>query len=128
MPIREDPNQQKWYSIWGLSPYMPNYYRTLFKYSKSLFLGMQRPDLIEHLDKQLIKIEQKMGTGMGYIFWVYENLPALNSFTKSLNPAFSDNYIYKHQIATWFQEIEDWVFQTLVELEPHIRFTQQRQM
>jgi len=126
MVLRLDVNESKWTAIWGLSPFMPQYNRTLFKYARSLFASMNRTDLIEDLDQKLALIEKKMGTRMAYVFWVYENLPALNSFTKSRNPTYEDHYIHKHTIATWFQEIEDWIFEKLVELEQYIRFTQQR--
>jgi len=128
MAIRSDPNEQKYWTLWQLSPFMPNYFRQLFKYSESIFRGMQREDLIEELKQKIKNIEQKMGVPIAYVYWVYENLPALNSFTKSKNPEYEDTYIYKHTLKQWFEEIEDWIFEKLIELEPEIRFTQLRSM
>ena len=128
MVLREDINQVKFLSIWQLSPMMPMYHRTLFKYSKALFIAMYRKDLAEDLDQQLIKIAEKMGTNIGFVYWIFENMPALNSFTKSKNPKYSEGYIYKYTMAEWFNEIEDWVFEALIQIEPQIRFTQLKPM
>lgn len=124
MPLREDINQLKYSSIWQLSPLMPNYYRTLFKYSMALFNSMGRSDLTKELQEKIDTIAIRMGTTISFVYWVYENMPALNSFTKSKNPRYEDGYIYKYTIAQWFQDIEDWVYESLIEIEPKIRFTQ----
>ena len=124
MPVREDINQTKYLSIWQLSPFSPQYYRTFFKYTRALFISMRRRDIVEELDEKLKNIESKMGTNIGYIYWVFENMPSLNAFTKSRNPKYQQGYIYKHTMAQWFQEIEDWVFENLIQIEPQIRFTQ----
>src|SRR4030065_1333515 len=123
MVIRTSPDELKWFSIWQLSPYMPGYYRQLFKYSTSLFRGLGKEELVQELETKITFIATEMGRPIQYVYWVYDNLPALNSFTKSMNPKYEDGYIYKHTIKRWFDEIEDWVFNKIVELEPEIRFT-----
>ncbi len=128
MVIRQDVSESKWWAIWQLSPFMPNYHKQLFKFSKSLFNGLFRQDLSEELDKQLAVIERRMGVPISYVYWTYENLPALNSFTKSRAVGAQGKYIYKHTMKTWLEKIEDWTFDQIAQLEPEIRFTQLKVM
>lgn len=102
----------------------PNYFDTLFKYTKAFFFGLQHPELIIELEKMIKEeVEDKMGTPISFVLMVYENLPYLNSFTKSRNPAYENMYIYKYTIREWLNVIEKWIYQKLAELEGEIRFT-----
>ncbi len=127
--IREDINQVKYALIWKLSPFQPNYWETLFKYTRAFFYGMDRQKLITELDTKIkVGVEDKMGTPIHFVLMVYENLPCLNSFTKSRNPSWENMYIYKYTIREWLTEIEDWIYQKLTEIEPEIRFTRMREL
>jgi len=127
--IRSDPNEQKYYTIWKLSPFQPNYWETLFKYSRAFFYGMGHQEFIDELDRLIkIEIEDKMGAKIQFVLMVYENLPFLNSFTKSRNPMYENMYIYKYTIREWLTNIEDWIYERLAECEPEIRFTKLKEM
>ena len=119
-----DINAEKWFSCWKINPLAnPDYYETLFRYFKSLCAGMKRVDLIIELDRLIEeKVESPMGSPLSAVLWVYKNLPALNSFTKSNNLDYVNEYVRKYELKTWLDEVEGWVFDRLVELEPQIRF------
>lgn len=122
--IRTDPNELKWHMIWKLSPFQPNYWGTLFKYSKAFFDSMGKQELIKELDEQIrVKIEERMGARISYVLMVYENMWSLNSCTRSQNPQVQERYIYKYTIREWLTEIEDWIFEQMNLLESEIRFT-----
>ena len=127
--MREDVNQIKYYTIWKLSPFQPNYWETLFKYTKAFFIGMGHPELVAELNKKIrLEVEDKMGTEISFVLMTYENLPFLNSFTKSKNPELENLYIYKYTIREWLTGIEDWIYEQLGNLEPEIRFTRAKEM
>lgn len=119
-----DINAEKWFSCWKINPLAnPNYYESLFRYFKSLCAGMNRYDLITQLDTLIkTKVEEPMGANIAAVLWVYKNLPSLNSFTKSNNPDYPGEYVRKYELKTWLDEVEGFVFDKLVELEPSIRF------
>ena len=123
--IKRDINELRYNSIWLLSKEgNPDYYKALLKNAKAFFYGMDRMDLIEELTKIIkTKIENVMGANIQSILLTYKNLPALNSFTRSRNPLYADINIFKHTIESWLDEIEEWVFQQAIILEPEIRFT-----
>jgi len=119
-----DINAEKWFSCWKINPLAnPDYYETLFRYFKSLCAGMKKFDFIIELDKMIKKkVEEPMGASIAAVLWVYKNLHSLNSFTKSNNPDYPAEYVRKYELKMWLDEIEGWVFDKLVELEPSIRF------
>lgn len=101
----------------------PDYYTMLFRNAKAFFYGMQRPDLSEDLDYIIKeKIEKIMGANISSVLLTYKNLPTLNSFTRSKLHQFKNYNIYKYTIQGWLDEIENWIFQQVIELEPQIRF------
>ena len=127
--IREDPNQYRWQAIYSLNEFQPKYWHTLFKYAESFFGAMRRPELIDEMTKMIrVKVEIPMGSPIYLILYTYDNLPSLNAFTRSLNPAFEGKYIYKYTIESWLKEIERWIFQRIMEIEPTIRFTRIKEM
>jgi hypothetical protein len=96
----------------------------LFRNAKGFFYGMNRPDLADDLDYIIKeKIEKVMGTEISNILLTYKNLPTLNSFTRSKQHQYSRINIYKYTIQTWLDEIETWIFKTIMSLEEQIRFT-----
>ncbi len=122
--IREDINQQKLITIWRLSDMQPKYWETLFKWSKAFFYGLDRQDLIEELDRLIrVNIENRFAQPIDMVLYVYENLQALNSFTKIRHSDSDIVQVYKWQIRRWLKEIEDWIYQNITDLEPQIRFT-----
>lgn len=124
MSLTYDVNAEKWFSCWKIDPLAnPEYHETLFRYFKSLAAGMGRADLVAKLNDLIHeKIERPMGSTYQAVLYVYKNLPTLNSFTKSKNPDFPEEYVYKYTIKGWLDEIEAWIFDTLVTLEPLIKF------
>lgn len=124
MSYSYDINAEKWFSCWKLNSLAnPEYYEQLFRNFKSLVAGMGRTDLIYELNEKLHeKIEKPMGTTYQSVLYVYKNLPSLNAFTKSLNPEYPTEYVRKYTIKTWLEEIEEWIFNELVSLEPLIKF------
>lgn len=126
MPIvKRDNNELRLNSILLLpKSHNPDYYAMLFKNTKSFFYGMQRPDLVEDLNYLIKKkIEEVMGADIQEVIITYKNLPSLNSFTRSKLVQYQNINIYKFQIQRWLDEIEEWLFQKVLELEPEIRFT-----
>ena len=124
MSLTYDINAEKWFSCWKLNPLAnPEYYEQLFRYFKSLAAGMKKIELIYELNELLVeKIEKPMGASYQSVLYVYKNLPTLNSFTKSNNPEFPEEYVRKYTIKKWLDEIEAWIFDELVKLEPSINF------
>jgi len=124
MSFGYDIKSEKWLSLWKLNPLAdPDYHDKLFKYFKSLCMSMNRIDLIMELDYKIKEgVEDKLGTNINLALWVYKNLPALNSMTRSRNPAYKTEYVYKLEIKMWLDNIESWIFGQLVEFEPTIRF------
>jgi len=124
MSLTYDINSEKWFSCWKLSKIgHPEYYEDLFKYFKSLVIGMNKEELVEELEYLLkSKIEEPMGAPYQSVLYVYKNLPSLNAMTKSNNPEYPDEYVRKYTIKAWLEEIETWIFRQLVSLEPHIKF------
>jgi len=123
--IKRDNNELRYNSIWLLSKEgNPDYYKQLIRNAKAFFYGMGRPDLIEELNQYIkTEIEDTMGTNINNILITYKNLPYLNSFTRSKNPAYADINIYKYTIEEWLDKIEAWIFEQAIQLEPEIRFT-----
>lgn len=124
MSLTYDINSEKWFSCWKLNPLAnPDYYESLFRYFKSLAAGMNKHELIATLDELLKeKIEKPMGSSYQSVLYVYKNLPSLNAFTKSNNPEYPDEYVRKYTLKAWLDEIEAWIFDQLVILEPQINF------
>lgn len=88
---------------------------------------MIRGDLVEELSSMIkIEIEDPMGSSWEAVLFTYRNLPALNSFTKSLNPEYPNEYVRKYELKMKLDKIERWIFQQLVGMEQNIRF-QERQ-
>ena len=126
--IRRDINEVRFNSLWLLSKQEPSYYADLFKNAKAFFYGMGRADLVDEMEAMIKReIEQVMGSSIELILYVYKNLPYLNSFTRSKNPLYADIDIYKYTLTSWLNEIEKWVFQQAVMLEPQIRFSSRTQ-
>jgi len=122
--IKRDVNELRYNSIWLLSKEDPNYYANLFKNTKAFFYGMGKEDLAKEMDVKIKnQIEEVMGTSIELILYVHKNLPFLNAFTRSKNPLYADINIYKYTITAWLNEIEQWIFQNVIELEGEIRFT-----
>ena len=122
--IKRDVNELRYNSIWLLSKEDPNYWANLFKNTKAFFYGMDREDLVKEMNEQIkTRIEEVMGTSIELVLYVHKNLPFLNAFTRSKNPLYSDINIYKYTITNWLTEIEQWIFQNVIELEGEIRFT-----
>ena len=119
MSYTYDIKAEKWLSIWKLFPQDPDYYERLFKYFKSLCASAKKWTLIDDLDHL---IREKMGTTLPIILYVYKNLPYLNAMTKSQNPDYPYEYVYKHDIKAWLDEIEAWIFRRCVDMEKDIRF------
>jgi len=124
MSLTYDINSEKWFSCWKLNPLAnPEYYEQLFKYFRSLVVGMDKSELIYELNELLAeKIEKPMGASYQSVLYVYKNLPSLSAFTKSNNPEFPDEYVRKYTIKKWLDEIEAWIFEQLILLEPNIKF------
>ena len=124
MSLSYDINAEKWFSHWKLNPIAnPDYYEMLFRYFKSMVAGMGRRDLILELDSMITeKIEKPMGASYQAVLYVYKNLPSLNAFTKSRNPEYPDEYVHKYTLKQWLDEIQTWIFDQLVMLEPNINF------
>ncbi len=123
--IRREQSELRFNSLWLLEKQNnPDYHIQLFKNAKAFFLGMKRPDLLEDLNF-IIKerIEKIMGTPISQILITYKNLPYLNSFTRSKNPLYTGQNIYKYTLQEWLDDIETWIFQKAMELEGEIRFT-----
>ena len=123
--IKRDNNELRYNAIWLLDKGTdPDYYKNLIKNTKAFFYGMNRSDLNRELDKQIHNlIERRVGVDINALLLIYKNLPYLNSFTKSRIAGKQDKYIYKFTIEKWLDEIEKWVFQNVILLEKHIRFT-----
>lgn len=122
--IKRDVNELRYNSIWLLSKEDPNYWANLFKNTKAFFYGMDREDLVKEMNEQIkTRIEEIMGTSIELVLYVHKNLPFLNAFTRSKNPLYSDINIYKYTITNWLTELEQWIFQNVIELEGEIRFT-----
>lgn len=122
--IRRDNNELRYNSIWLLSKEDPNYWANLFKNTKAFFYGMERKDLVKEMEYQIkSNIEDIMGTNIELILYVHKNLPFLNAFTRSKNPLYADINIYKYTITAWLTELEQWIFQNVIELEDNIRFS-----
>lgn len=124
MSLTYDINAEKWFSCWKLNSLAnPEYYEQLFRYFRSLVAGMNKVELIYKLNELLVeKIEKPMGASYQSVLYVYKNLPTLNAFTKSNNPEYAEEYVRKYTIKAWLDEIEAWIFDQLVLLEPHIKF------
>lgn len=124
MSISYDINSEKWLSIWKLNKLAnPDYYETMKKYFVNICISIGRKDLVDELNDLIHeKVEEPMGSHWQLILYTYKNLPALNSFTKSRNPDYPYEYVRKYEIQKWLDEVEDFVFNTLVELEGRIRF------
>lgn len=123
--IRREVNELRFNSLM-LLPKQGNvdYYMMLFRNSKNFFYGMQRPDLAEDLDYIIKeKIEKVMGCDIQHVLITYKNLPTLNSFTRSKNPLYANGNIYKYTMQKWLDEIEEWCFRNIFDLEKQIRFT-----
>jgi hypothetical protein len=85
---------------------------------------MAREDYIKELEKQIChKVERKLGSSIQNILLTYKNLPYLNSFTRNQADANNTTRIYKYEIERWLDEIEKWIFQTVIQLEPQIIFS-----
>lgn len=122
--IRRDLNELRYNSLWLLTKEDPAYYQNLIKNAKAFFYGMGREDLVDELEKEIkAKIETIMGADINLILQVYKNLPYLNAFTRSKNPTYNHINIHKYTIKQWLEEIERWIFQNTIQLEPEIRFT-----
>ena len=101
----------------------PVYYKNLFRNTKNFFFGMKKEDLINELDILIRdKLEKRMGANIQQILLVYKNLPYMNSFTCAKHGDDVD-YVYKFTIEKWLDEIEKWIMQKVIELEPLIRFS-----
>jgi len=123
--LLKDGNETRWTSLF-LLPKSGNsdYWVMLFKNFKVLCYGLGRGELPEQLDFIIHeKIEKPMGSNIHHILLVYKNLPTLNSFTRSKNPMYAGTNVYKYTIQGWLDEIEQWIFQSVVELEEGIRFS-----
>jgi hypothetical protein len=122
--IKRDVNELRYNSIWLLSKEDPNYWANLFKNTKAFFYGMGREDLVKEMNQKIKgDIEEIMGTNIELVLYVHKNLPFLNAFTRSKNPLYADMNIYKYTITSWLTEVEQWIFQNVIELEGEIRFT-----
>ena len=124
MSYNYDINAEKWFSCWKINQLSnPDYYEDLFRYFNSLCAGMKKTSYIIELKELIrVKIEEPMGSPLQSVLWVYKNLPTLNSFTKSKNPEYRNDYVYKYELKMWLDEIQAWLFDKLVDLEPEIRF------
>lgn len=124
MTISYDINSEKWLSIWKLNKLAnPDYYETMRKYYENLCKSLGREDLIQELNNLIQeKIEKPLGNKWQNILITHKNLPSLNSITKSHNPEYPEEYIYKYQLNEWLESIEKHIFNQLVQLEKNIRF------
>lgn len=127
MIIRRDNAEQKYYSLFLLpKDNNPRYFENLIRNAKILYYGLNRKDLIQELDYMLKEmIEKPMGTSIQNVLLVHRNLPTMNSFTRSKNPLYNQENVYKYTIQKWLDDIEMWIFQKAIELEPQIRFSAQ---
>lgn len=123
--MKRDNNEQRFNAIFLLEKQgNPDYYRNLFKNTRAFFYGMKREDLIIELDELIsLKIEKPLGATANTVLFVFKNLPYLNSFTKSRMGGRQEEYIYKHTLEKWFDEIEAWIFKKVTTLEEQIIFT-----
>lgn len=123
--IKRDINELRYNAIWLLpKDHNPNYYINLIKNFKALAIGMKRTHLLRELEYITYqKIEKPMGCKVTQVLMTYKNLPYLNSFTRSKNPAYTGINVMKYTIQEWLDDIETWIMQKTIELEPSIRFT-----
>ena len=123
--MKRDNNEQRFNAIFLLEKQgNPDYYKSLFKNTRAFFYGMKREDLIEELNKLIsLKIEKPMGATINIVLFVFKNLPYLNSFTKSRITGKQEEYIYKHTLERWLDEIEAWIFKEVTTLEEQIIFS-----
>ena len=90
---------------------------------------MKREDLILALDNKIYEeVEERLGTNINMALYVYKNLPALNSFTKSKSASYKNDYVYKSEIKKWLENIEDWIFAQMVSFERLIRFRESQRI
>jgi hypothetical protein len=123
--LKRDNNELRYNSIWLLEKRgNPDYYKQLIRNAKGLFYGLEREDLVKELDKYIkYKIENKMGAKIQYVLLIYKNLPYLNSYTRSKIIGNEWRDIHKYDLETWLDEIEKWIFQHVIVLEPEIIFS-----
>lgn len=119
--VRRDNNELRYNSIFLLEKKgNPDYYKELIRNTKAFFYGMRREDLLKEMNVLIKrKIEEKVGSKINYVLMVYANLTYYNSFTKQ---KYTGEYIFKHQLMTWFDELEEWIFRQVTLLEQDIRF------
>ena len=128
--LRADANVEKYRAVWQISGSLqPNVHVTAIRYFKSICQALERDDLITELDQLIyLKIERPLGCDILRAEHVFKNLPALNAYTRTQSE-FVDEYgsvIYKWQLNQSFEEIMDWMFRNLVQLEPDIRFSSEK--
>lgn len=125
-----DIKSEKWLSIWKLNPLGdPDYYEKLFKYFRSLCHSMNQQGLVEVMEEKIkTTVEERMGTELSMVLYVYKNLPALNSMTRSKSPTYHQEYVYKSEIKRWLDDIEEWIFDELVGFETSIRFRESQRI
>lgn len=130
MTIAYDINSEKWLSIWKLNSLAnPNYYETMKKYFVNLCLSLGLTDLADDFLFLIAdRIEKPMGASFEAVLFAYKNLPALNSMTKSRNPDYPNEYVYKYELKNWLDSVETWVFEKLVMIEPLIRFRESQKI
>lgn len=110
---------------------IPDQYRIACRYFRNICMSLDRYDLIEEL-AQLIKdkLEKPLGADVDTIQMIYKNMPYLNSFTRTQSEYVDElgSKIYKYDIKKRFEEVMDWMFTQLVQLEPSIRFRAEKQI